>query len=522
MNSARHLITVALLAGLAVVMGGPALAQDLPPFPEMVAIPQGTFTLGAPADEVPAGGALAFNTREFGAQENELPTHDCTLDAYLIGKFLIKNEEWAAILNWAHAKGYVLDKNGNVYSGWPENPDPQNEDYNIYDDNGAILYDMRSYYSQQNGWEGNPASNWAHKQSKVVFENGEFVCQSADGSDRSQHPVSEITINGVGAMCNWLSEAYGLDAAMEFDGTYYRIITPYTNGFRIQTEAEWHRAAGWDADAGEHWLLPWSDDEADIGPEWGCFGYRDFRAGEDNEADGVNDGDAADPMGFMQGDHNNYDGAMEPFTAPCGFYNGVNVRWDGVQTENAVSPNGCYDMGGQVLEWAADSDASGWEGRDYSQGAVTNPVEQNGAYFLEMGGSFYNGRSWLRSAHRGNGPDKGTDTWNSIGCRIVVGGEGDSDGDGLSDFDDVAAGASPASADTDEDGLSDFDEVNEHDTDPGKADTDGDGYDDGAEIEAGSNPNDPNSTPGSMVPIAGAAILVLAGVIAAAGVRRRK
>ena len=61
-------------------------------------------------------------------------------------------------------------------------------------------------------------------------------------------------------------------------------------------------------------------------------------------------------------------------------------------------------------------------------------------------------------------------------------GQGDTDNDGLSDYDEMMAGTHPNKADTDEDGLNDGDEVNVHQTDPNKADTDGDSLNDFVEI----------------------------------------
>ncbi len=60
----------------------------------------------------------------------------------------------------------------------------------------------------------------------------------------------------------------------------------------------------------------------------------------------------------------------------------------------------------------------------------------------------------------------------------------DSDGDGLSDWDEVHIyHTDPHNPDTDGDGLSDGDEVNKYHTDPLKADTDGDGLSDGDEVK---------------------------------------
>jgi len=67
----------------------------------------------------------------------------------------------------------------------------------------------------------------------------------------------------------------------------------------------------------------------------------------------------------------------------------------------------------------------------------------------------------------------------------------DFDSDGLGDVCDP---------DDDNDGLSDDDEINVYGTNPMNADTDGDGYTDGQEVAAGTNPLNPNSYPFSTIP----------------------
>lgn len=65
----------------------------------------------------------------------------------------------------------------------------------------------------------------------------------------------------------------------------------------------------------------------------------------------------------------------------------------------------------------------------------------------------------------------------------------DTDGDGLSDYDEVMIyKTNPLLVDTDGDGLSDYEEVKIHGTDPLNPDTDGDGYSDGEEVKSGHNP----------------------------------
>lgn len=67
----------------------------------------------------------------------------------------------------------------------------------------------------------------------------------------------------------------------------------------------------------------------------------------------------------------------------------------------------------------------------------------------------------------------------------------DSDQDGLSDQEEMAAGTNINIVDTDADGLSDYEEIKIYGTDPLQADSDGDGYSDGDEVQNGYNPLGP-------------------------------
>lgn len=68
----------------------------------------------------------------------------------------------------------------------------------------------------------------------------------------------------------------------------------------------------------------------------------------------------------------------------------------------------------------------------------------------------------------------------------------DSDGDGLSDEEELKLGTDPFNPDTDGDGLLDGEEVNKYGTDPLNPDTDGGGVPDGVEVRNGANPLDPD------------------------------
>lgn len=63
----------------------------------------------------------------------------------------------------------------------------------------------------------------------------------------------------------------------------------------------------------------------------------------------------------------------------------------------------------------------------------------------------------------------------------------DTDGDGVTDYQEIALGTNPSAVDSDGDGLTDGQEVTLG-TNPLSADTDGDGITDGWEVAHGSNP----------------------------------
>ena len=66
----------------------------------------------------------------------------------------------------------------------------------------------------------------------------------------------------------------------------------------------------------------------------------------------------------------------------------------------------------------------------------------------------------------------------------------DIDGDGLGHIEEIEAGSDPHDPDTDGDGLSDYDEVMEHGTDPTDEDSDDDGLYDKNELDGGTDPLD--------------------------------
>lgn len=81
----------------------------------------------------------------------------------------------------------------------------------------------------------------------------------------------------------------------------------------------------------------------------------------------------------------------------------------------------------------------------------------------------------------------------------VLGGDIDSDGDGLTDKEEVIYGTDPYNPDTDGDGLTDGQEVKTYGTDPLNPDSDFDGLSDGAEVLVyGTDPLNPDTDAGGV------------------------
>lgn len=300
---------------------------------EMITVPAGAFQMGDPWNE---------------GDNGERPVHSVYLDAYQIGKYEVTNREYADVLNWANAQGYLTNSSGGAYTG------------------GLIYaYGMRIADTQASS-----------EYSQITYNSGVFAVRSRAGyNGRSfsmeNHPVVQVSWYGAVAYCTWLSQQQGLEPC--YNMIYFTRYEPLRNGYRLPTEAEWERAAAWDGS--RHWRYGMSSDTIDI---TGANFY-----------DGSLNVPYANPLGLQS----------YPYTSPVGWFNGLNAARISVPvtlTENSPSPVGAYDMSGNAWEWCHD-----WWYRVYTTQPVTNPTgPMSGSYQLLRGGSWYDDDRDCRTASR--------------------------------------------------------------------------------------------------------------------------
>jgi sulfatase modifying factor 1 len=301
------------------------------PPPDMILVPAGEFEMGDCFEE---GGT------------DEQPVHTVYLSAYFIDTSEVTNQQYCDALNWAWAQGGLItvSPGGIVYQCG------SGTDYPYCDTTNITSY------------------------SRITWDGATFGVVSG----KENHPMARVSWYGSVAFCNWRS-------AMEGKPLCYDLSEWTCNfgaaGYRLPTEAEWEKAAGWDPAQQYH-----------------------FRFAEHTDGCGSNclDGQRANYLDsgapFQAGDY--------PWTTPVGFYNGelhykVDFDWPGsetsYQTQDARSYYGCYGLSGNVQEWCHDWYSDTY----YSSSPGSNPTgPATGVYRVLRGNSWLGQPSGCRSAWR--------------------------------------------------------------------------------------------------------------------------
>lgn len=313
--------------------------------PPIVGVAGGWFQMGA-ADVLNDAGTAQSSPPRF-----------VQLDAYCIGKYETANAEYAKVLNWAYQQGLLSNEDGSSYSGG-----------DVYA--GGSL--KRIYKASQ-------------ADAQLLFVNNEFLVRVRENVNMNDFPVVHVTWYGAAAYCNWLSEMEGLDAC--YDLSTWEPITPWPHGYRLPTEAEWERAAGWDTrldsvalpdgGSGGAWKYACSSDTI----SFGRVNYYDLITGYNN------------PLAFTE----------FPYLTPRGYF-------------RCASPVGVHDMSGNVWEWCQDWYEEPPTGDANPMGPATGELRvlRGGCW----GGSWQQpGTDFCRTAYRTNGhPDAGN---HAVGFRVA-------------------------------------------------------------------------------------------------------
>jgi len=177
---------------------------------EMVLVKAGNFTMG---DSI---------------FERSSPVRPVTLtNNFYMGKFEVSNQQYADMLNYALAKGY-LDK-----AALAEGAKKRQ---------ARGISKMPEKY--QDVWD---------EDSQIQFIEGKFMPHPG----KENYPVVEVTWQGAAFFCNMLSEKEGLTPLYNLDDWSAQVYGK--TGYRLPTEAEWEYAAKYD----DNRKYPWGNQEPD-------------------------------------------------------------------------------------------------------------------------------------------------------------------------------------------------------------------------------------------------------------------
>jgi formylglycine-generating enzyme required for sulfatase activity len=303
--------------------------------------------------------SMAENTFTMGRRDDgddgthggndELPRHAVTLSAYEIGRYEVTNQQVCDVFNQANASGR-FDSIGETAQAF-----------------GQPLFRLNDMFCNLEYVEG----LFVPKTRAALAESVEY--------SMGDHPAVMITWYGAVAFSNWLSEFLGLEPVYD-TATWEADFSK--NGYHLPTEAQWEYAAAWEPAGDKHWI----------------YGF---------ESDTLSGKDRANYIVNTTPEYvNPLELAGLPYTAPAGWFNGINRSPNGnVQTLESTSPAGCYDMSGNVAELCHDRFDSAY----YTISPASDPAgPATGTDRAVRGGGWDRYAEYCRSADRQDfGPDCG-------------------------------------------------------------------------------------------------------------------
>ena len=298
------------------------LAVGCPPCPGvMVLVPAGEFEMGDPWSE---------------GESRERPVHSVYVSSFYMDVYEVTSSRYCAYLNSTNGQGLIHVSSDIVYKV------------------GGTRYPYCDTYS-------------ADPDSRIHWDGNVFTVTAG----KEDHPMLEVSWYGAVAYSNWRSDQDSREPCYDL-GTWQCDFS--ANGYRLPTEAEWEKAAGWDPAQERHFRFGEHTD----GCGYNCLGGH--RA---------NYWDSGDP----------YEGGGYPETTPVGYYDGSDHG--GYQTEDAQSYYGCYDMSGNVWEWCHDWYDSGYYDTYPPDGWPSDPTgPASGTHCVLRGGNLDGIPHYCRSAPR--------------------------------------------------------------------------------------------------------------------------
>lgn len=216
-------------------------------------------------------------------------------------------------------------------------------------------------YANEKYWKSNAAKSWL-KQSKQTAPK---LWEDSRWNNKSNLPVVGVTWFEANAYCEWLTERIANGELRIADSAAETAIRNSKFVIRLPTEAEWEKAATWDAEKKKKNVWPWGDT---------------FDRAKANTSEGD------DSIGG---------------TTVVGIY------------PNGASPCGARDLAGNVWEWCSTV----YQDYPYRLDANHESPETEGARVLR-GGSWYRPQANARGAVRLR---SGAGRWDYyLGFRVVV------------------------------------------------------------------------------------------------------